>query len=239
IKNDFKGTLARIAEIGYADIEFWEYTKGGFFNVPAGEIKKILDDLGMKCSSIHIGIKDLSTDTTQVFETAKILESNYVSCNYLETYERESLDDYKKHAALFNRLGEKAETLGMQFGYHNHEFEFEEMEGQVPYDLLLNECDEELVKFEMDMYWMHVAKQDPVAYFQTHPHRFPLWHIKDANAQGQFTPVGQGVIDWERIFNHADVAGLEQYFVEQDNHPNGKPFENIAESLAYLKEQKF
>ena len=197
-----------------------------------------MDDLGLKSTRLHAGIDPLTNDFDRLFETASTLNEKYLVCNYLVESERTSLDDYKAHCDLLNKCGEKAESAGITMGYHNHDFEFFDFDGQKPYDILLDRCDKDLVRFEMDMYWMTVSKQDPTAYFEKHPGRFPLWHVKDMNSEKQFTPVGQGIIDWKKIFAKADIAGLEQYFVEQDQSPNGDPLKDITQSLSYLKENK-
>lgn len=245
IQKDFKGTLKRVADIGYNYIELFDYQNGQYFGNSIQETKKIITDLGLKVRSSHIllgkAMADrkgtMMNDWERTVADAAELGQEYIVCAYLFDNERESIDDYKRYVDLFNEKGEIAKKHGLQFAYHNHDFEFIKMDGQVPYDLLLNNCDKDLVKFEMDLYWMHRAKQDPVAYFEKHSGRFPLWHVKDMTGDEEqfFAPVGKGVIDWKRIFNHADKAGMKYFFVEQDQSRNNKPFDNIATSLKYLK----
>lgn len=236
LESDFKGTVAQLAKIGFQDLEFWNYNEGSFFDIPAAEVKKIMSDNDLKSTSLHAGIDPLTNDFDRLLDTASTLEERYLVCNYLQEGERKSLDDYKAHADLLNACGEKAIARGITIGYHNHDFEFFDFDGTKPYDLLLERCDENLVKFEMDMYWMTVSKQDPASYFKKHPGRFPLWHVKDMKADKTFCPVGQGVIDWPSIFENAELAGLEQFFVEQDQSPNGDPLADITVSLDYIKE---
>jgi len=233
LNKDFEETLKRIALIGYKDLEFWNYSEGKIFDVPAGELKVLLDEIGLTTSSLHIGIDPLSNDLQQAMDTANKLDMKYIVCNYLLEDERKSLDDYKAHAELFNKCGEEASKNGLQFAYHNHDFEFIDFDGTKPYNLLLDECDNDLVQFEMDMYWMTYAQEKPADYFERFPGRFPLWHVKDMNAEQNFTPVGAGIIDWKELFTNADKAGLKQYFVEQDQ--SSAPFEDIEKSLEYLK----
>jgi sugar phosphate isomerase/epimerase len=238
LEKDFKGTLKKLSEMGFTDLEFWNYNEGNIFGIPAIEVKKMMDDLGLKSTSLHAGITPLTNDFDRLLETASTLNEKYLVCNYLVESERTSLDDYKAHSDLLNMCGEKAKSAGITMGYHNHDFEFFDFDGQKPYDVLLDRCDKNLVRFEMDMYWMTASNQDPIAYFEKHPGRFPLWHVKDMNSEKQFTPVGEGIIDWNRIFAKADVAGLEQYFVEQDQSPSGDIFEDITKSLSYIKANK-
>jgi len=245
IQKDFKGTLKRVADIGYNYIELFDYQNGQYFGNSIQKTKKIITDLGLKVRSSHIllgkAMADrkgtMMNDWERTVADAAELGQEYIVCAYLFDTERESIDDYKRYVDLFNEKGEIAKKHGLQFAYHNHDFEFISMDGQVPYDLLLNNCDKDLVKFEMDLYWMHRANQDPVAYFEKYNGRFPLWHVKDMTGDEEqfFAPVGKGVIDWQRIFDNADKAGMKYFFVEQDQSRNNKPFENIETSLKYLQ----
>ncbi|MES1221669.1 MAG: sugar phosphate isomerase/epimerase, partial [Bacteroidota bacterium] len=127
-------------------------------------------------------------------------------------------------------------AAGIQFCYHNHDFEFEQEDGKYKYDVLLNETDPALVKMEMDLYWVSKAGQDPIKLFEKHPGRFPLWHLKDMDgtADHAFTEVGNGTIDFKKIFTHAGKAGMKYFFVEQDKCP-GSPFDSITKSIGYIK----
>jgi sugar phosphate isomerase/epimerase len=154
----------------------------------------------------------------------------------LSEKERGDIDHYKQIAEQFNKSGEICKKAGIQLCYHNHDFEFVEQNGQVPYNILLDNTDKDLVKMEMDIYWVSKAKQDPLALMNQHPGRFPLWHLKDMdNTPAQaFTEVGNGVIDFKKIFKQADEAGLKYFFVEQDKCP-GSPFDSITKSYNYIK----
>ena len=120
--------------------------------------------------------------------------------------------------------------------YHNHDFEFDKQDSQYPYDILLNETDKDLVKMELDLYWVARAGQNAAKLFNDHPGRFPLWHVKDMDKtpQQNFTEVGNGSIDFKSIFQHANKAGMQYFFIEQDQTP-GDPFDSIAKSIAYVK----
>ncbi len=245
LKKDFIGSLKQVADIGYNYIELFGYDAGKYFGYTIEETKKIIDDLGMtvNCSHIALGrsnpeqIGTLMNGWEKTVEDAAKLRQKYVVCPYLQESERKSLDDYKSYADLFNKNAEIAKNYGLKFAYHNHNFEFDELDGEIPYEILLNRCDTDLVKFEMDMYWMEYARQDPLTYFDRFPGRFPLWHIKDLSGDEDkfFTTVGDGVINWSKLFTHSKKAGLEFFYVEQDNSKNKLPFENIEKSLLYLK----
>lgn len=238
LSSDFIGSLKKVAKIGFTDLELWNYENGKIFGYTPKDLKLILDDLGLKSSSLHVGVGLLTNNLEEVIEASSILNGSYVVCNYLQENERASLDDYKKHVDLFNGCGEKSKSAGLQFCYHNHDFEFLDFNGEKPYNILLEECDNELVQFEMDIHWMNVAKENPVEYFKRYPKRFPLWHVKDSNVKGEFTPIGTGITKWPELFQNADLAGLKQYFVEQDDSPNGDPFADIKSSLKYLKKNQ-
>jgi sugar phosphate isomerase/epimerase len=161
-------------------------------------------------------------------------------CPYLEDKDRRTLDDYKRHAETFNRAGEACRKAGIQFGYHNHDFEFEAKDGKLPYDLLLAETDKDLVKMELDLYWISKAGQDPLAYIDKYKDRFALFHVKemDKTPNKGITEVGRGVIDFKSIFAKAPAGAVKHYFVEQDTCP-GSPFDSIKVSFDYLKQLEF
>jgi len=157
-------------------------------------------------------------------------------CAYLSNPERGSLDHFKKLADDFNTAGEKCKKAGIQFCYHNHDFEFIQQDGKYPYETLLLNTDKNLVKMEMDLYWVTKAKQDPIALINENPGRFPLFHVKDMDntPKANFTEVGNGIIDFKKIFTYADKAGMKYFFVEQDTTP-GDPFISITQSFNYIK----
>jgi len=140
-------------------------------------------------------------------------------------------------AEVFNRLGRQARAVGLRFGYHNHAFEMTPMDGQVPYDVLLQNTDADDVCFEMDLYWTVDGGQNPLAYFARYPGRFPLVHVKDRTANGQMVDVGAGTIEWEAIFAHRKEAGIRHAFVEHDEPAD--PFGSLAASYAYLRALRF
>ena len=160
----------------------------------------------------------------------------YMVCAYLSSDERGNADRYKYLAEEFNKAAETCKKAGIQFCYHNHDFEFVQQDNIVPYDILLNETDKDLVKMEMDIYWVVKAGQDPIKLFEANPGRFPLWHLKDMEQAppNSFTEVGNGSIDFKKIFAKANLAGLKYFFVEQDKCP-GSPFDSITKSISYIK----
>jgi sugar phosphate isomerase/epimerase len=139
-------------------------------------------------------------------------------------------------ADVFNKAAEKCHAAGIQFCYHNHDFEFDQQDGKYPYDVLLENTDPKLVKMEMDLYWVSKAGQDPMKLIEQHPGRFPLWHLKDMDntSAHAFTEVGNGVIDFKKIFTEKAASGMKYFFVEQDKCP-GSPYDSISQSISYIK----
>lgn len=224
LSKDLEGTLKKVAAIGYKEVELFGYNDGKFFGKTPKEFKAILDGLGLNPVSGHYGagvqMKDqkgtLSNDWQRAVDDAAAIGQKYVNCAYLTDGERKSIDDYKKYVDLFNKSGEVAKKAGLQFGYHNHDFEFKKMDGQLPYDIIAS-TDPNLVKLELDLYWIVKAGLDPVDLFKKYPGRFPLWHVKDMDKGDQsFAEVGTGSIDFKKIFDARKIAGLEHFFVEQD-----------------------
>lgn len=241
MEKDPKGSLAKVAEIGYKMMESATYTgTEKFYGMSGTEFSSVLKKNGLKIPSGHyaLGSPDIKgtilSDWDKAVEDAHAIGINYMVCAWLAEERRKTIDDYKKRAEQFNKAGEACKKAGIQFCYHNHNFEFQKIDGKLPYDILLNETDPELVKMEMDIYWVTRAGKDPIALLDKHPGRFPLWHVKDiAKKDKSFTEVGNGLIDWPKIFAKAKESGLKHFFVEQDETP-GNPFDSIRQSLQYL-----
>ncbi|HYE73741.1 MAG TPA: sugar phosphate isomerase/epimerase [Blastocatellia bacterium] len=231
---DVAGTLANVAAAGYKEVEF-----AGYYNKTPQEIKDLLVKNGLTAPSTHIAINLLEKELDKTIETAKTIGHRYIVCPFLTPNLRQTLDQYKNHAALFNRVGEACKKAGIQFAYHNHDFEFVAIDGQKPMDLLLASTDPKLVQIELDLYWAVKAGEDPLALFAKHPGRFPLVHVKDmANTEKkEFTEVGRGTIDFKKIFAQSKKAGIKHYFVEQDQ--SAAPLESIKISAEYLKKLEF
>jgi len=233
MKADFEGTLARVAEIGYKEVEF-----AGYFDHSPADVRAILDRHGLSAPSTHIALGEIDAWKASL-DTAKAVGHDYIVAPWIPEEKRKTLDDWKKVADVFNRAAQMAHDAGLQFAYHNHDFEFPKIDGQVPYDLLLQSTDPRLVQLEIDLYWITKAGQDPLAYFARWPGRVPLVHVKDSAGppEHKMVDVGQGKIDWKRIFAKKDQAGIKHAFVEHDQPP--QPFEDIAVSYRTLKNLEF
>ncbi|HZE94928.1 MAG TPA: sugar phosphate isomerase/epimerase [Gemmatimonadales bacterium] len=233
MKADFEGTLARVAEIGYKEVEF-----AGYFNHTPADVRAILDRHGLAAPSTHVPIGEQDA-WKAALDTAKAIGHDYIVMPWIPEEKRLTLDAWKNTADVFNRAAQMAHDAGLQFAYHNHDFEFPKLEGQVPYDVLLSNTDPKLVQLEIDLYWMTKAGQDPLAYFARWPGRVPLVHVKDSAGppEHKMVDVGQGKIDWKRIFAKRDQAGIKHFFVEHDQPP--QPFDDIAASYRYLSQLEF
>jgi sugar phosphate isomerase/epimerase len=227
--------LKQIADLGFGEVENFGYN-GKFFGMDANAYKALLGDLGMTAPSGHYMYGNILKGWDKAVEDAKAIGQDYMVLAYLLPPERKSIDDYKKIAENLNKAGEVCKKAGIQLCYHNHEFEFEAMNGQLPFNILTNETDAGLVKIELDLYWATVAGQDPVALFKKHKGRIALWHVKDMDKtpKKNFTEVGNGVIDFATIFKNAKTSGMKHFFVEQDVCP-GSPFDSIKQSIGYIK----
>lgn len=243
---DPKAALAKVAKIGYNSVEGATYTGDEkFYGMSPSEFKRVLKGNGLVMYSSHYRLgEDLEKgqivkgtilhDWQKAIDDAAEVGLKYMVCAWLPPSERGSLDHYKKVADDLNVAGEKCKKAGIQLCYHNHNFEFVPQDGKLPYDILLA-TNKNLVKMEMDIYWVKKANQDPIALFKEHPGRFPLWHVKDMDntPEHSFTEVGNGIINFKEIFKYKNLAGMKYFFVEQDISKD--PFVSIAESVAYIK----
>ena len=228
---DFEGTLAKLAELGFKEMEF-----AGYFNRSANEVRSILDANGLTSPAAHIPLTDIANNLSQVIDTAATLGQKYIVLPFMVGADRD-IDNYPRIAELLNRSGEAAKAAGLKMGYHNHDFEFDVLDGKRGYDILLNETDPDLVFFEMDLYWAATAGVDATEYFKRNPGRFPMLHVKDRAADGKMADVGRGTIDFSEIFSLAPIAGFEHYFIEHDNPSDG--INSIAYSYRSLNQIRF
>lgn len=232
LEKDFEGTIARVAATGYKEVEL-----AGYFGRAPRDLRALLDHHGLSAPSAHVS---LAPDQWRAaLEAAPIVGHRYLVIAWIPPEERRTLDDYKRAAERLTRAAADAHAAGLRFAYHNHDFEFQPLEGQLPYDVLLAGTDPTLVQLEMDLYWTVKGGQDPLAYFARWPGRFPMVHVKDGGPppERRIVDVGSGTIDFRRIFAHADQAGIRHYFVEHDEPSD--PFASIRASYGYLKRLEF
>src|SRR6188768_1526414 len=234
---DPKGVLQKVASFGYKELEAYSYKDGKIFGMPYAEFGTFVKSLGMKVTSGHYGLDMLEGATwQQAVNDAKAIGMDYMVCPYINDKDRTSIDDYKKIIAKLNAAGEVCNKSGIRFGYHNHAFEFETLEGQIPYDLMLKELDPKKVGMEMDIFWVVNAGKDPFKYFSEYPGRFEQWHVKDMDKtdRNRNADIGAGTIDWKAIFAKAKQAGLKNFYLEQESYP-GEPINSVEAGAKYLK----
>jgi sugar phosphate isomerase/epimerase len=265
---DFEGTMRRVADIGYRQIES-NLTVGGR---DAKQIAETAKRLGLGWRSIHTSIPELQGGVDKIIEQAHDNSIAYIICAspwvkdpsrikpldpsdpmvkaygkyapYIAVLNALTLDDWKWCGEVFNTMGEKVKKAGMTFGYHNHNFEFKKFGDILPYDALIAATDPQYVSFELDCGWMASAGYDPAAYLEKHAKRYCLLHIKDLAAnqpQGgaKTTEVGSGTIDWKKIFTAAKHTSVTGYYVEQEPPYEKPPLESVRISYNYLRGLKF
>jgi len=243
---DTKGSLKKVSDLGYKNLELANYSNGKFYGFAPKELKKIVNDLGMEIISSHSAVesKGITIETAKIMADAHAqLGVKYCIQPWIEPIDR-TIEKYKKMIGDWNKVGKIMKEVGIQFGYHNHNFEFANINGVVPYfDVFLPEMDKDVITMELDLFWATKAGQDPVAMFNKYPGRFQLLHFKDMKTKqapfyevikDDITCVGCGVIDFKTILKSKQVAGVKYTFVEDDNQGNGKPFEALERSINNL-----
>ena len=211
---DPKETLRKVGAIGYNSLEGATYTgTQTFYGMTPKEFAAELakNHQVMRSSHYRLGADAKDQKGTMLNEWQKAVDDastvgiKYMVCAFLSPAERGDIDHYKGFAEQLNKAGETCAKSGIQLCYHNHDFEFEPNHDMLPYDVILKNTDSKLVKMEIDLYWVTKAKHDPVALFNAHPGRFPLWHVKDmSKTDGSFAEVGSGTIDFKKIFKSAE-----------------------------------
>ncbi len=237
MSSDPKGTLEKIARIGYQKLEGAGYDAGKIYGFSGKEFGSIVSDLGMELTSGHMSSQVFAEGFDQALEFMVDAGQQYAVFPWLSPEQRVSLDQYKGYAATLSKCAEKAKSAGITVCYHNHDFEFQELDGELPMNILLSETDPEMVKIELDLYWITRAGLDPIQFFKDNSGRVPMWHVKDiANTPERgFAEVGTGTIDFKAIFAEKKTSGMKHFFVEQDQSAN--PLKSIELSYKNLTEK--
>lgn len=231
---DATGTLKTLAKIGYKQLESARSAKGNYYGLSAKEIRKITTDLGMTVRSGHVHIDN---NWQKSLDEAAETGQEYLICSSLP-FTGQTIANYQKNADAFNKAGEDCAKMKIQFGYHNHEYEFEKIDGQVLYDVLLKSSDPKIVQMELDLGWAIMAGYEPVDYFNRYPGRFPLWHLKDMDRKAKkSTEFGKGAINVAKMFDNAKKSGMKYFFVEQEEYTNDA-IESITYDFEYLSKLK-
>lgn len=243
---DAAGSLKKVSDLGYKNLELANYSNGKFYGFAPKELQKIVKDLGMEIISSHsqVEAKGITIDNAKkMADDHAELGVKYCVQPWVNEPDR-NIESFKKMVADWNKVGKIMKEVGIQFGYHNHNFEFKNIGGIVPYyDIYMKELDPQLVTMELDLFWACKAGQDPVAMFKKYPGRFQLLHFKDMKTnqtpffdviKDDVCSVGAGVIDFKKIYAARKIAGMKYLFVEDDNQGNGKSFEAIETSINNL-----
>ena len=227
-RNNFEYALRLASNIGYREVEL-----AGLHGTGLSKLEKWLTKYSLTTPATHIDLRRLRTDLKGVVDEAQALDTRYIVCPWIDAAERKDAAGYKRVAADFNRIADSLQRVGLRFAYHNHDFEFQALpSGEIGYDILLADTDPRLVKMELDLFWITKGRRDPLEYFAKYPGRFPAVHVKDMAGNGTMVNVGQGHIDWSRIFDKRREAGIEHFFVEHDNPKS--PIEDITISYRYM-----
>jgi sugar phosphate isomerase/epimerase len=229
MKADLPGTLRKVAQIGYREVEF-----AGYFGRSPAQIRALLKQNGLTSPSSHIGLDILEKDSVRAFADAKAIGHQWVTVPWIPEERRKTVDDWNRIIGLLNQLGPQAKAAGLRLAYHNHDFEIRPVNGVRPLDMMLDKTDPSLVDFEMDLYWVVFGGGDPIDFFNRHPKRFAMVHVKDSAGppDNKMVDVGKGTIDFPRLFAQSDKAGIKHYFVEHDQPAD--PIATIRNSYQYL-----
>ncbi len=229
--NNPAATLATAAETGYNWIEAADHQDGKFYGMKPKDFGRLAKKNGLVPLSSHSGLRPENYE--RMIDDAAEAGMMYIMLPMLPGDWYGTIDGFQRAADFFNKAGERSKKAGIKFGFHNHQIEFAEINGRVPFDVLLEQTDPRLVTFELDLAWITAAGKDPVAYFKKYPGRFEVWHLKDLTPEKHDATLGEGIIDFKPIFAAADTAGMKYWFLEQDNCRTHTPFESIKISRDY------
>jgi sugar phosphate isomerase/epimerase len=273
LSEDFVGGIKMLSKMGYTELELfgpfpfstkkakesWDmvtpslgFSGSGYFGKSIKEIKTILKDNGLKTPAMHTDLDTLQNGMGKLGEAAHILGQKYVTLPAIPNEYRKNIDDYKRIAETFNKIGENAKKQGIRFGYHNHGYGIKPMDGQIPLQIILDNTDSKLVFFELDIFWTTAGGANPVDYLSKYPNRYKMLHLKDMKEKKEFsgdggdfsqwiplfpymTTAGDGVMDLKGIVKKAKEIGVEHFFIEQDMVT--LPEIALQRSLDYLKPQ--
>lgn len=234
IAKDFPGTVKMLAGLGFQRIELCSpvgYAGAGFANVgkyKGVELRRILSDAGVECHSSHFGIRELRDNLSGRIEWAKDVGLTQMLVPSLDGPRNPTMDDVKRAADEYNKMADQTAKAGIQQGLHNEDFELTTVDGKRTYDLLFELLDPKLVKFQFQCSTISRG-YDAAAYFTKYPGRFISMHVQDwSPQQKKEVAVGQGIIDWKKVFSAAKIGGIKNYFVEMD-------LEAMKASVPYLR----
>ncbi len=234
---DFEGTLDLIKEMGITNIEF-----SNLFGYSPEEVRQMLDERGMECTSLGVGYDALVNDTEQVAENAKILGASFVRVAWIPHESPFTIDDAERSVHDFNRAGRELKEHGLRFAYHNHGYEFRPYEDGTLFDFMVRETNPKYVNFQMDTFWVAHPGHDPVELLKKYPDRFVLVHLKDLSKDADHdysggapaeydVPLGTGQIDFEVFLRAAQESAIEYFYIEDETE---EVVQRVPQSREYL-----
>lgn len=271
LEKDFPAGINMLSKMGYREIEMYGpfpfsaqsaidrwaavtpslgFSGSGYFGLTATEVKKIMDENKISVPAVHTDFETLRTRMSQLAEAAHTIGFKYVVLPSLPAENRKTLDDYKKTIDIFNEIGEQAVKLGLRFGYHNHGYGLQELDGKIPVQMIIENTDPKYVFLEMDLFWTVAGGVDPIAWLKKYPGRYKMMHVKNMKQKVKFSGDGgdpqqwielfpqmstadAGALDLKSILGAAKKSGVEHFFVEQDMVQ--QPEVALKKSIDYLK----
>lgn len=234
---DPDAVLQQLAQFGYRQIQSYEGPSGMFWGKSPSDFARFVRELGMDVVASHCSIEE---NFERKVEDAAEAGMQYLICPLIGA--QASLDDYRRFAERFNRCGEICREAGLRFAYHNHHYTFFELDGSIPHDVLMQNTDPELVDFELDIFWLVAAGQDPLTWIRKYPGRFAFSHVKDrlpdmpADSFSASTTLGQGIIDYPSILPVAYEHGMRYFMVEQESYAGTTPLDSARDNAVYMRQ---
>jgi sugar phosphate isomerase/epimerase len=240
-ESGIQAVLETVAKMGYKTLETAGYNNGKIYGLAPSEFKKITKDLGMKCTSAHLGQEfskekeaEVMSWWDQAIEAYSEVGVKYLIQPWMPVNAESTLDDLKLYCEYFTTVGYKTAAASIAFGYHNHNFEFRKIGDQVIYDFLLDNVSPNHVCFQMDVYWVIKGGADPVAYLKSRPSQFKTIHIKDEKEIG-----ASGEIDFKPIFDQMNANNVKDWFVEVEQYTDNDPVASVQQSIDFLQKADY
>ena len=229
-------SIEAVAKMGYTAVELASYGDGKIYNMAPAEFKKLLDDNGLKCTSAHLATsytKETEAEAYQWWDQAidahSVLGVKYLIQPWLSVSSETPLDEIKMYCDYFSILGQKTAAASITFGYHNHNHEFQQIDGKPILDIMLDTVSKNHVTFELDVYWCIKGGYDPATYLKDRPSQFRVIHIKDEKEIG-----ASGQINFQPIFDQMKANNIKDWYVEVEDYTTFDPIASVKQSYDYL-----
>lgn len=232
IGDDPRGVISSLAEFGYKQIESYEGSMGIFWGMSHTEFKQFMDEQGLTLVSTHANVFE---NYQQKVDQLAEIGATYITCPYIGP--QETINDFYQLAEQFNELGQIANDAGLKFAYHNHAYSFEEVDGEIPQVVMMENTDPNLVDYQLDMYWVRAAGEDITEWLERYPNRFTSGHVKDFSGgeNPESVVIGTGTIDYPSILQVAQENGMEYFIVEQEAYTGTTPLDAARSNAEYMQ----